>query len=50
MEDPFKRPKDPIVLIANAVLPLLLDRLGGTTTVSDIDLARLVDGYGGSVG
>ena len=50
MKDPFKTPKEPIVLIANAALPVLLDRLGGTATVSDIELAAIAERYGGSVG
>lgn len=48
MQDPFKR-NDPMVAIANAAVPVLLDRLGGTVTVSALELADLSDRYGGAV-
>lgn len=50
MENPFKSKKDPRVLIANAAVSVLLDRLGGTATVSDIELTALADRYGGAGG
>lgn len=50
MRDPFKPTKDSRVVIANAAVPNLLDRLGRTATVSDIELAAFADRYGGSVG
>ncbi len=49
MQDPFKR-RDPMVAMAHAALPVLVDRLGGTVTVSEVELAELSDRYGGAVG
>jgi hypothetical protein len=48
MEDPFRR-RDRMVAIANAAVPVLVDRLGGTVTVSELELAALGDRYGGAV-
>lgn len=50
MQDPFKPKRDPMVTMANAVVPVLVDRLGGTVTVSEIELAALSERYGGAVG
>lgn len=50
MKDPFK-PKTPtIVTVANAVVPVLLDRLGGSAVVTQGEHAALVERYGGRVG
>jgi hypothetical protein len=50
MRDPFERRQDPMVLIANAALPVLLDRLGGSATVTEQDVAALTAKYGGHMG
>ena len=39
-----------MVAKANAVVPVLVDRLGEVVTVSDVELAALSDRYGGAVG
>ncbi len=49
MHDPFKG-RDPMLAIAHAAVPILVDRLGGTVVVSEIELAALSKRYGGSVG
>lgn len=49
MEDPFKRKPDPMVQIAHAAMPILVDRLGGSVTVSQVELAQLSENYGGAV-
>ena len=50
MRDPFERRQDPMILIANAALPVLLDRLGGSATITDEDFAALEAKYGGHMG
>jgi hypothetical protein len=49
MDNPFKRKPDAMVAIAHAAMPILVDRLGGTVTVSEVDLAALSERYGGAV-
>lgn len=49
MEDPFKPKPDQMVQIAHAAMPVLVDRLGGTVTVSQVELAELSEKYGGAV-
>jgi hypothetical protein len=49
MRDPFKPKRDPMVAIAHAAMPILVDRLGGSVTVSEIELAELSEKYGGAV-
>jgi hypothetical protein len=49
MQDPFKPKRDPMVAIAHAAMPILVDRLGGSVTVSEIELAELSEKYGGAV-
>jgi hypothetical protein len=49
MQDPFKPKKDPMVEIAHAALPVLIDRLGGSATVSVVELAELSERHGGAV-
>ena len=48
--DPFRPERDPMVTIAHAALPILVDRLGGSVTVSQRELAQLSERYGGTVG
>lgn len=50
MRDPFKPTSPPMVKIANAALPILLDRLGGSATVTEAELLALSERYGGRVG
>jgi hypothetical protein len=49
MDNPFKPKTDPMVAIAHAAMPVLLDKLGGSATVSVIELAQLSERYGGAV-
>lgn len=49
MQDPFKPKRDPMVAIAHAAMPVLLDRLGGLATVSEVELVALSERYGGTV-
>lgn len=50
MKDPFKSRPDPMVAVAHMAVPILVDRLGGTVTVSAVELAALGERYGGTVG
>ena len=49
MRDPFEPTADPMVIIAHAAMPILVDRLGGTVTLSHGELAALSSRYGGAV-
>jgi len=48
VKDPFTR-RDPMVAMAHAAMPILVDRLGGSVTVSQVELAELSERYGGAV-
>jgi hypothetical protein len=50
MKDPFERPGDRMVKVANVALPVLVDRLGGTVTVTAAELVALGERHGGAVG
>lgn len=50
LENPFEPKKDLMTLMAHAALPVLLDRAGGSATVSQADQVNLQERYGGPVG
>lgn len=50
LENPFEPKPDVMTLMAHAALPVLLDRAGGSATVSQGDQVRLQEKYGGPVG
>jgi hypothetical protein len=49
MADPVRRGTVTIEAITQLVLPVLLDRVGGSATVSEDELAALETRYGGGV-
>ena len=49
MSDPIRRGVATMEAITQLVLPVLLDRLGGSATVTEDDLKALEQRYGGGV-
>lgn len=48
--DPFKRPGDRMVAIANVAVPVLVDRAGGSVTITTEEFDELRSRFGGAVG
>jgi hypothetical protein len=49
MRDPFDRDSHPFVAATNFMLPVLVDRAGGTVTVSEREVDELRARFGGTV-